>query len=261
MDLGIAGRTYLVTGGSAGIGLGTVRRLVAEGANVAACARGGDTLRDALGDADPSGEQTLATALDVTEPGATEEFVAAARARFGRIDGIVNNVGTSLRRGFTELTDEDWADDFGVKFFPALRLVHGVLPEMRERGNGAVVNVVSIQGKHPPASSMPTSVTRAAGLAMTKALSKELGPDGVRVNAVCVGIIKSAQIDRRWKSEAPELERDEWYRRNAEQRGVPLGRAGEPSEVAAMIALLLSDIAAYATGTAVNVDGGVSPVT
>lgn len=261
MDLEIAGRTYIVTGGSAGIGLGTVRRLVAEGANVVTCARGAEGLREALNDVDRTGSHTLGVPLDITGEGATDELADAARTRFGRIDGVVNNVGTSLRRTFDELTAEDWDADLGIKFFPALRLVHAVRDEMRARGTGSVVNVLSIQGKHPPAASMPTSVTRAAGLAMTKALSKELGEDGIRVNAVCVGIIKSAQIDRRWQREAPELERDEWYRRNARQRGVPLGRGGEPDEVASVIALLLSDCAGYTTGAAVNIDGGASPVT
>ena len=261
MDLALAGRTFLVTGGSAGIGLGTVRRLVTEGANVAACARGEDTLRAALTEVDPSGEQTLAVPMDIAADGATDDLVAAARDRFGRIDGVVNNAGTSLRTPFDEIDQSTWDEDMGLKLFPAMRLVQAVRGEMRERGDGAVVNVLSVQGKHPPAGSMPTSVTRAAGLAMTKALSKELGPDGIRVNAVCVGIIKSAQIDRRWQAEAPELDRDTWYRQNAEKRNVPLGRGGEPDEVAAVIALLLSPTAGYTTGAAVNVDGGVSAVT
>lgn len=262
MDLGLAGRTYIVTGGSAGIGLATVELLVQEGANVVACARTADMLTAALEGADPSGTQTLGVALDVATDGATEQLVTAARERFGRIDGIVNNVGTAMRAPLAELDSEVWNQDLNQKFFAALSLVQAVHDEMRERGNGAVVNVLSIAAKEASGGSMPTSVTRAAGLSMTKVLSKELGPDGIRVNAICVGTVKSAQNDRKWQAQAPELDRDTWYQQDAERRGnIPLGRIGEPSEAAAVIGMLLSDVAGYTTGVAVNVDGGRSGAT
>jgi 3-oxoacyl-[acyl-carrier protein] reductase len=260
VDLGIAGRTYLITGGSAGIGLGAAERLVREGAQVVTCARDGDRLAEALAAADPGGDRSLGVAMDVTAPGATERLYDAAVERFGGVDGIVNNVGTSLRGSFADLSDDDWTRDLDLKLFPAIRMVRAALPGFRERGGGSVVNVLSIGGKQPGAGSMPTSVTRGAGLAMTKALSKELAPDGVRVNAVCVGIIRSLQHDRRWQDEAPELSRDAWYDRLVAARGVPLGRAGEPDEVAATIALLLSDLAGFTSGTAINVDGGQAAV-
>ena len=261
MDLGLGGRVAVVTGGSAGIGAATVRRLVDEGADVVACARGAADLEDALAVADPDGRHTLAVPLDLQEAGAAEELHAAAVERFGHVDAIVNNVGTSRRGAFDELTDADWSADLDLKLFSAMALVRAALPGMRSRRAGSVVNVLSIGGKQPAAASMPTSVTRAAGLAFTKALSKELGPDGIRVNAVCVGLIRSRQHDRRWQERAPELTRDEWYRRILEPRRVPLDRAGEPEEVAAQIALLVSDLAGFTTGAAINVDGGQAAVT
>jgi NAD(P)-dependent dehydrogenase (short-subunit alcohol dehydrogenase family) len=260
VDLGIEDRTYVVTGGSAGIGLGTVTRLTQEGANVVTCARGAAKLRKALKTVDHSGNRTLGVPMDVREPEAATTLCRMAVDRFGRVDGIVNNVGTSLRGGFAELTDDEWQQDLELKLFSAIRLVRAALPVMIEGNTGSVVNVLSIGGKQPDAGSMPTSVTRGAGLAMTKALSKELAPIGIRVNAVCIGIIRSQQHDRRWQEQAAELSRDAWYERLVEERGVPMGRAGEPDEVAATIALLLSGLAGFTSGTAINIDGGQAAV-
>ena len=260
MDLGITGRTYIVTGGSAGIGLGTVSRLVDEGANVVAAARRPRHLEEALLHADPSGERTLAVAQDMIEEDAAQRLVDAALGRFGQIDGIVNNVGTSLRGAFTEVTDEQWLQDMNLKLFSAIRLIRTAMPQLTVRGIGSVVNVLSIGGKQPDAGTLPTSATRAAGLALTKALSKELTADGVRVNAVCIGIIRSEQHDRRRDEQAPSMTDDEWYAHLAEQHSIPMGRAGVPDEAASTIALLLSDRAGFTSGTAINIDGGQAAV-
>lgn len=260
MDLGIAGRTYIVTGGSAGIGLGVVTRLVREGAKVAVSARRADHLRTVLAEADPSGGQTLAVPMDMREPSAGQGLFDATMERFGQVDGIVNNVGTSMRSALEDLTDAIWQEDLGTKLFPALRLVQCAMEELAARGTGSVVNVLSIGGKQPGAGTLPTSATRAAGLAMTKALSKELGPRKVRVNAVCVGLIRSEQHERRRAERSPESSDDAWYQQLTDQRGIPLGRAGLPDEVAATIALLLSDLAGFTSGTALNIDGGQAAV-
>lgn len=260
VDLRIEGRTYVVTGGSSGIGRGAVNRLVQEGANVVTCARGGDSLDAALRDIDPTGQRTLGISLDLREPEAAVELHDRSIERFGRVDGIVNNVGTSFRAPFHELDDGDWLRDMDIKLFPAIRLIQAALPAMRQRRSGSIVNVLSIGGKQPGAKTLPTSLTRAAGMALTKALSKELAADDIRVNAVCVGFIRSGQHDRRWEESGGSLSRDEWYAARVEERGVPMQRPGEPGEVASMIALLLSDLAGFTTGTAVNIDGGQAAV-
>jgi 3-oxoacyl-[acyl-carrier protein] reductase len=260
MDLRLRNRTVIVTGGSAGIGRGTVELLVREGANVVTCARGQEALDATVRAVDPEGERTLALPMDMTEPEAAENLYHQALERFGRVDGLVNNVGTAVTGPFLEITDEQWVGDLDLKLYPAIRLIRAAIPEMRERGSGSIVNVLSIVAKQPPAGSMPTSVTRAAGLALTKALSKEFAADGIRVNAVLVGFIKSGQQDQRWQREAPELAREDWYLRVSEQRGVPMGRAGTPEEVASVIGLLLSEAAGYTSGVAINIDGAQAAV-
>ena len=125
---------------------------------------------------------------------------------------------------------------------------------LREVGGGAIVNVTATIGKTPTASSLPTSVSRAAGMALTKAMSKDLGPDNIRVNTVCIGFIRSDQMEKMWKREAPELTWEEYSMDPKHQ--IPLGRMGDTVEAAKVITFLVSDAASYVTGTSVNIDGG-----
>lgn len=258
MDLELDGRVVVITGGSDGLGAGLARRLVAEGAAVALCARGADRLERLAAElAATGGGDVLATPLDVTEPGAVESFVEDAVARFGRLDGLVNNAGAAAAHRFDRISDEDWADDLDLKLHAAVRATRTALPHLRHRG-GAVLNVLATAAKAPPAASMPSSVSRAAGMAMTKALANEVGPEGVRVNAVLVGLVRSDQWRRMAQSRGVELE--QLYTDLAHHSGVPLGRVGRTEEFADLAAFLLSPRAGYVTGTAVNLDGGLSPV-
>jgi NAD(P)-dependent dehydrogenase (short-subunit alcohol dehydrogenase family) len=129
---------------------------------------------------------------------------------------------------------------------------------MRQVGGGSIVNVTAVLAKTPPASSLPTTVSRAAGLALTKAMSRDLGPDNIRVNTVCIGLIRSDQIEKRWKKQAPELTWEQYAALPSHQ--IPLGRIGHTEEAAKIITFLVSDAASYVTGTAVNIDGGASGV-
>ena len=260
MDLGLKDKVILITGGSSGIGQGTALRLAAEGARVAICARGVErleatarTLREEY-DCD-----ALAVPADVGTVEGVERFVQAALDRFGTIHGLVNNAGGSAAGPFASITDADWQADLELKLFSMIRTTRLCLPHLIEN-QGAIVNVAAIGGQQPGARSTPSSVTRAAGLALTKALSKEFAPQGVRVNAVCIGVVRSGQQEKHWQQHAPHLALEEFYVEWAQQRGVPLGRVGYPDEVAALIALLLSDRGTFITGTAINVDGGMSAV-
>ncbi len=253
--------TAIITGGSAGIGLATARRLHRDGAKVVVCARGQERLDAAVEEVSRGDGRVLGVVADCTEPKDLDRLYHTTVEEFGAVRVLVNNVGTALRGPFLELTDDQWRQDLDIKLFSAIRLSRMMLADAVAAGTGGrIINVLSTGGKHPAGGSAPTSVTRAAGLALTKVLSKEFAPHGVLVNAVCVGVIKSAQHDERWERSGREVDRETFYRQLAEKRGTPLGRAGEADEVAAVIALLASDDGGYVSGTAINVDGGAAPV-
>ncbi len=176
---------------------------------------------------------------------------------------LVNNAGVSMAKPFVDVTDDDWESDFNLKVWAAVRLMRMVIPDMREVGGGRIINVTNLGGRTPGPSSMPTSISRAAGMAITKGMSKDLAKDNILVNTVCIGLIKSGQHERRYaqaKSSNPDLTMDDFYTNAANARGVPLGRVGEAEEAGDVIAFLASERASYLTGIAINIDGGNSPV-
>ena len=256
MELGLNGKVALVTGGSEGIGRATARLLAAEGANVAICARGKEALDEAAAEIRAAtGRDVLALQCDVTKTADVERVVAETTAKFGPITLLVNNAGTSAANPFANVTDESWEGDIDLKLMAAIRASRLVVPAMQEAGGGSIVNVTAIAGKHPGAGSMPTSVSRAAGIALTKGMSKDLAGANIRVNAVCIGLIKSRQIGR-FATARGGGSAEEGYA--AMGKNVPLGRVGEAEEAANAIVFLLSDAASYITGIALNIDGGTS---
>lgn len=254
LELGLTGKVAIVTGGSEGLGRATVERFAAEGVRVATCARRADVLERAMAAIRrATGGDILAQAVDVTHAAAVEAFVAATTARFGGVDILVNNAGTSAAAGFEAVDERGWQADLDLKLLAAVRLCRLVIPIMKQRGGGRIVNVTTVGGKAPAARSLPTSVTRAAGINLTKSLANEYAADGILVNTVCIGLVRSAQIDRR---AAGDLETH--YRELA--RRVPVRRVAEAREFADLVAFLVSERASYITGTAVNFDGGMSAV-
>jgi NAD(P)-dependent dehydrogenase (short-subunit alcohol dehydrogenase family) len=256
MDLELGGKVVLVTGGSDGLGAATAHRLVREGARVALCARGAERLEATAASLRDAGGDVLAVRADVARAEDVERFVGAAHAKWGRVDALVNNAGSAAAGAFVSVSDEAWEADLQLKLFGAVRASRLVLPHLQAVGGGAIVNVLSIRAKTPNANSTPSSVTRAAGMALTKALSKEWGVHGIRVNAVLVGMIESAQWEGRAKKAGRPL--DVLGVEAAREAGVPLGRLGRAEEFASLVAFLLSPRAGYVSGTAINVDGGLS---
>lgn len=254
-DLGLEGKVALITGGSDGLGRAAAARFAEEGCKVAICARREDHLmraRDAI--AAETGGDVMARRADVTRAADLEAFVRAAVERFGGIDIAVNNAGRSAAAGLEAVDDADWRDDIDLKLMACVRLCRLAVPIMRARGGGAIVNAAIVAGKAPPAGALPTSVTRAAGLNLTKSLANEYAGDGIRVNAICIGLIESAQ----WQRRAGNRPVEELYAELAAK--VPLGRVGKAEEFGDLCAFLASERAAYITGAAVNLDGGMSPV-
>jgi len=257
MDLELTGKVALITGASEGIGRATAELLAREGARVAICARRPDLLEQAAAAIRAAtGGDVIGIAADVSRAEDVERLVQTVSERLGAVTLLVNNAGTSAARGLEAVDDPAWYADLDLKLMAAVRLSRLLVPGMRAAGGGRIVNITNIGAKQPGANSLPTSVSRAAGIALTKALSKELAKDNILVNAVCIGLIKSAQITRAAGARFPDLPVDQGFARMGE--AVPLGRIGEAHEVAALIAFLLSGPASYITGVAVNADGGTS---
>ena len=261
MDLGLSGKVAVVTGGSEGIGRGTARSLGREGAAVVICARRADVLeRTAQDVAEDTGAQIVPVQADVTQGADVERVIQTAVDRFGRLDILVNNAGTSSTGAFEELTDQTWQADLDLKLFGAIRASRAAIPHIRRSGGGSIINILNLGSKAPGPRSYPTSVSRAAGLALTKALSKEFAADRIRVNAILIGLIKSGQHERRWQAAGGGSSLEEFYAELARSAAIPLGRVGEADEVGDLIAFLCSARGAYISGVAINMDGGASAV-
>ena len=255
MELGLKGKVAVITGSSKGIGYYTAMQLVKEGAKVVLCARGEKQLQVAAGCIkNETGEDVLIVPTDITKEKNCKYLIERAVAHFGRLDILINNAGTASASPFESVSSELWQADLDLKVFGAVNCSKYAVPHIRKVGGGAIVNVTAVMAKTPPANSLPTTVSRAAGLALTKAMSKDLGKDNIRVNSVCIGLIRSDQIEKKWKEHEPGLTWEDYSRKVGQT--IPLGRVGDTREAANVITFLGSDAASYVTGTSVNIDGG-----
>ncbi len=256
MDLQLTGYAALVTGGSEGIGKAAALELAREGAHVAICARRSDVLgaaaeeirRHATG-------KVVEVVADVTRHEDIERFVQEAHRQFGRVDILVNNAGTAAGAAFDTVPDEAWDSDLNLKLMGAIRASQAAIPHMKQQGGGRIINITHVGGKAPGPNSLPSSVSRAAGIALTKAMSKDLATHNILVNTICVGVIKSGQISRAATTRYPDVPLEDAYKKMAAP--IPLGRIGEAREVAALVTLLASPLGGYVTGASINVDGGM----
>lgn len=262
MDVRLDGRTALITGASEGLGLAMACRFAESGANVAMVSRTAETLEAARHKAASSagGNKVRIEAFpcDVTDMDQISQAWSGINDAFGSVDILVNNAGAHAAGPFLECSDEAWQYDLDLKLFAAIRLCRLAMPLMAERNWGRIINVLAVSAKTPGAGSVPTSVSRAAGMALTKVLSAEGAPDNILVNALLVGLINSGQHERRHQ----RLAADKPYEEYLAERGkvIPLGRMGEAEEFANLACFLVSDAGSYVTGCAINVDGGRSPV-
>jgi NAD(P)-dependent dehydrogenase (short-subunit alcohol dehydrogenase family) len=257
MEIALTGKKALVTGGSKGIGLAVARTFAEAGADVAIMAReraGLDAAIAAIGTR--PGRQVVGLSCDVRRAEEIAAGFAQATAHLGHVDILVNNAGTSRAQPFETVTDADWQDDLDLKLFAAIRLIRLAWPRMKERRWGRIINVLNIGAKAPRAASVPTSVSRAAGMALTKALAGEGAPHGILVNALLVGLIESDQ----WVQRAAKLGVPLEDLLAKMGKDVPMGRVGTAQEFANIACFLASDAASYISGTAINVDGNRSPV-
>jgi 3-oxoacyl-[acyl-carrier protein] reductase len=259
LDLGLADRVCVVTGSTSGIGLAAAGMLAAEGAQVVVCGRDSGRVELARAGTDAA----LGVVCDLGEPSAPEQLIGEATRALGRVDCLVNNVGLAYQADFEELSDEQWDEMWQLNVMSFARSIRAVLPGMRERGRGVIVNVSSTSGKRPSTSMPNYSVTKAAVLSLSRLVADLYAKDGIRSNAITPGPtateawlapggLADQQAERTGKSRDEVLE--------AVAKGRPLGRLAEPEEIAAVIVFLCSDRANYVTGSAWSADGGTVPI-
>lgn len=260
MQLSVQGRAALITGGSKGLGLAIAKAFAQAGGAVALVARGAESL--AIAEAEikalAPGVKVIGIAADVSTNSGCQQAFRTAVEHLGKIDILVNNAGTSQRGAFLNVSDELWQNDLDLKLFAAVRLCRLAIPGMTERKWGRIINVLNIGAKAPPGEGAPTAVSRAAGMALTKVIANEVAKHNILVNALLVGIIESDQWVRRHASEQRNITWEEW--KTEMGKPVPMGRLGKAEEFAATALFLCSEAGGYITGTALNVDGGRSPV-
>jgi len=262
MDLGLNNKVAIVTGGSDGIGKAAATTMAAEGAKVAIVGRTQEKLDKAVAEIQSESKGTvIGVAADVSVESDVQTMVETVVSEFGGVDILVNNAGTSSATALEKMTDEQLKIDFGIKVYGAIYCARAALPHLKKSGKGAIINTTTPGGKASVPGSQPTSLSRASGISLTKSWAGELAQHNIRVNTVCVGVLKSGQHRARWEAANAKdpnysLE-DHWA---VVGKNVPLGRIGEAKEAGDVIAFLASERASYVTGTAVNVDGGTAPV-
>lgn len=264
MDTSLNNKVTLITGASKGLGLAMAKAYYSHGAKVALLARGPEDLtiaEDEIKAIELSGQyrdcaKVKAYVCDVTDAQAIEATHQAVIADLGSIDVLVNNAGQSAAKPFLKITDDEWQADLDLKLMAAVRLTRLVWPDMAQRQWGRIINLLNVYAKLPDAGTAPTSISRAAGMALTKVLSAEGAPDNILVNAMLIGFIESDQIRRQHAASDHSLSLQEFIAK-AGQR-LPMKRMGRAEEAADLALFLASDRASYLTGCAINMDGGLS---
>jgi 3-oxoacyl-[acyl-carrier protein] reductase len=259
MEISLHGRTAMITGASKGLGLAMAARFARSGADVAMLARRPDVLEEAKAAVAATAKGRVAVfPCDVAKADDIARAHKGAVETFGKVDILVNNAGESKAMPFANITDEIWQADLDLKLFAAIRTCRLVLDGMKARKWGRIINVLNIGAKAPRAGGAPTAVSRAAGMALTKALAGEYAPHNVLINALLVGQIVSDQWVRRHKAQGANIPFEDFTAKQG--ANIPLGRMGTAEEFANVACFLASDAAGFVTGTAINVDGGLSPV-
>lgn len=262
MDLRLENQVAVVTGGSSGIGLATVRMLLAEGAKVVTCSRNWEKLKQSISTLEDSGvnigDNLVAIQCDVTDELQTTALAHEVRARFGGLDVLINNAGQGRYSTFETTTDAEWDEEIRLKLYSIVRPTRAFLPMLRQSDNASIVVVNALLARQPAAHMVCTSAARASVLNLVKSMSFEFAPT-VRVNSILVDSVNSGQWERRFAERQDKQQSQEaWLKDLARERQIPLGRMGLPKEVAAAICFLASPASSFTTGASLEVSGGAS---
>jgi len=257
MDLGLKNRVALVAAASQGLGRAVAEELAAEGASLVLCARNPSTLAEtAAAIAEGTGAHVLAVPADVTEVEQIARVVESGNERFGRIDILVTNAGGPPAGRFDQITREQWEQASRLTLFSAIELARQVLPGMKERRWGRILNITSIAVKQPVENLMLSNSLRAGLTGFARTLANEVAADGVTVNNILPGYTRTERLDELANMMADKLGISAAEFRAKWEQEIPMRRLGEPREFAALAAFLVSERASYITGTSIQVDGG-----
>lgn len=258
MDMGLKGAVAVITASSQGLGKATALALAQEGANLVMCARGAERLDEAAREIGGlTGVEVLAIPADVSTEQGISAVVGAAAQRFGRIDVLVTNAGGPPPGDFTKHADEAWQRAFELNLLSVVRLIRAALPYLQASGRGRIINFTSSSVKQPVEGLILSNTLRAGVIGMAKTLATEFGPYSITVNNIAPGRIDTERVRSLDRNRASALGISEEEARQAQIKNIPLGRYGEPSELAALAVFLASDRASYITGTTIQVDGGL----
>lgn len=257
MDLGLKDKVALVAGASKGLGREVARSLAREGASVAICARNGELLeKTALAISGDTGAQIWWKVTNLSDPKDVKAFVEGAVERFQTVHILVNNAGGPPSAKFVDLEEDSWEDTFQLNLMSAIRLTRHVLPYMRKQGWGRIINLTSAAVKQPIEGLILSNSIRAAVHGWAKSLSNELAHEGILVNCVCTGFMRTERVEQLAESLARSKGTQSSEIIMGWEAQIPMGRLGKPQELADLVAFLASERAGYITGTSIAIDGG-----
>ena len=258
MELGLKGKVVLVTGASRGIGRAIALAFSGEGCRMALASRTEEALAAVSKEAEALGAEARHWITDVTDPNQVESLVGNVSRVLGGIDVLVNNAGGSSRKAFEAVSDDEWERIVNLNLFSAIRLSRAVLPHMKERGGGQIINIAALSGRVPRLGQIASNVAKAGLINFTESLAAEVARHGIRVNAVCPAAI----LTERWQERVARYGKEhglpfEQAVMELAGKSIPLGRFGLPEEVASAVVFLASERAGFITGVSIFVDGGM----
>lgn len=264
LDLNLSGKTAIVTGGSAGIGLSTAKGLYTEGVNVVIAARTQSTLEEAVREiqnaqSPTKQNQIIGISADLTKAEDVEKVVFETSEKFGKIDILINNAGSARAGSFLDLDDQVFLDAWHLKLLGYIRFVRLVVPYFKQQSDGRIVNIIGGAGRTPRPNFLPGGTTNAALLNFTRGISKELAQNNIRINAISPGLTDTRRAKTLAQQNAQSLGITVEEYNIQSVKGIPLGKIVQPDEIAALALFLVSDLASSITGIEIQVDGGSTP--